>query len=299
MARPIKAGVDYFQHDTDSMGKKTLFTLESRFGNDGYAFWFKLLEILGTQDGFYYDCGNPADWLYLVAKTRVDEVTATEILNTLSQIGAIDTELWDCKIIWIQKFVDRLKVLFDKRVSEIPKKPSIRSGNPTISHISEAETPHRIEENSIEQDITPHNPPRGDAEINNENEQDESLTVETAKGTGSEKPVDHSMTPVKKRFEEFWDGYPKKVGKGAAERAWAKIKPSEELLQKMLKAIEIQKQSFDWTKEGGQFIPYPATWLNGKRWEDEYETQTQFNSMSSFDEDEFFEKAVKRSLSGV
>jgi hypothetical protein len=29
-------------------------------------------------------------------------------------------------------------------------------------------------------------------------------------------------------------------------------------------------RSEDWTKEGGQYIPYPATWLNAKGWEDEY-----------------------------
>ena len=40
MARPIKAGVDYFPHDTDAASRKTIFTLESIFGNDGYAFWF-------------------------------------------------------------------------------------------------------------------------------------------------------------------------------------------------------------------------------------------------------------------
>ncbi|HBR31931.1 MAG TPA: hypothetical protein DD733_07595, partial [Clostridiales bacterium] len=135
MARPIKSGVDYFPHDTDSASRKTLFTLESKFGNDGYAFWFKLLEILGTQEGLYYDCGNPAGWLFLVAKTRVDEVTATEILNILSQIGAIDAELWECKIVWIQNFVDRLKPLYDKRVAKIPDKPSYRSENPVASDV--------------------------------------------------------------------------------------------------------------------------------------------------------------------
>lgn len=77
------------------------------------------------------------------------------------------------------------------------------------------------------------------------------------------------------RFRAFWSEYPKKTGKGAAEKAFQKIKPSEDLLQSMLKAIENQKQSDQWRRDNGQFIPLPATWLNQKRWEDETEINTQ------------------------
>ena len=71
------------------------------------------------------------------------------------------------------------------------------------------------------------------------------------------------------RFDAFWNAYPKKVGKGAAEKAFKKIKPSGELLQKMLDAIVVQKQSDQWRRDNGQYIPNPATWLNQTRWEDE------------------------------
>lgn len=73
------------------------------------------------------------------------------------------------------------------------------------------------------------------------------------------------------RFTVFWQAYPKKVAKGAAERAWRKIKPSAELLQEMLAAIERGKVSKQWNKDNGQYIPNPSTWLNQKRWEDELE----------------------------
>lgn len=66
-------------------------------------------------------------------------------------------------------------------------------------------------------------------------------------------------------FAEFWLAYPKKVGKGAAEAAWKKQRPS---LPDVLLAIGRQTKSEQWQKEGGQFIPNPATWLNQKRWED-------------------------------
>lgn len=67
-------------------------------------------------------------------------------------------------------------------------------------------------------------------------------------------------------FKQFWAAYPKKIGKGAAWKAWvmASVPTST-----VLAAIEAQKQTDQWRKDNGQFIPHPATWLNQRRWEDE------------------------------
>lgn len=70
-------------------------------------------------------------------------------------------------------------------------------------------------------------------------------------------------------FERFWNAYPKKKGKEAARRAWRKLRPDMALCRVMAEALDRQRQSGDWQREGGKFIPYPATWLNGRRWEDE------------------------------
>lgn len=67
-------------------------------------------------------------------------------------------------------------------------------------------------------------------------------------------------------FDLFWQAYPKKVGKQAARKAFHRAKaPVESLLH----AISEQKRSAQWSREGGRFIPNPATWLNQGRWEDE------------------------------
>lgn len=71
------------------------------------------------------------------------------------------------------------------------------------------------------------------------------------------------------RFDEFWKSYPRKENKPNARTAWKKLNPDEALLQTILKAVGDQKQSEGWLKEKGRFIPHPATWLNGRRWEDE------------------------------
>lgn len=67
-------------------------------------------------------------------------------------------------------------------------------------------------------------------------------------------------------FARFWASYPRKEGKQKAAAAFGKVTVSTDIL---LAALERQKKSSQWTKDNGQFIPHPATWLNGKRWEDE------------------------------
>lgn len=67
-------------------------------------------------------------------------------------------------------------------------------------------------------------------------------------------------------FDRFWAAYPRKVGKGAAERSFERIRPDAALLDGMLRAIETQRQSDTWLRG---YIPNPATWLNQRRWEDE------------------------------
>lgn len=76
-------------------------------------------------------------------------------------------------------------------------------------------------------------------------------------------------------FERFWQTYPRKKAKDAALKAWKKLKPDKNLLNVILAAIEREKLSDQWRKDNGQFIPYPATWLNGRRWEDDLKQSSQ------------------------
>ena len=69
-------------------------------------------------------------------------------------------------------------------------------------------------------------------------------------------------------FAEFWTAYPKKVKKPDAIKAWKQVN-GDNLTSAILESVETFKTSQGWTKDNGQFIPYPASWLRGKRWEDE------------------------------
>ncbi len=104
---------------------------------------------------------------------------------------------------------------------------------------------------------------------------------------------------IEARFALFWQAYPKKKAKSDARKAWLKLRPSEELLKVILDAIAAQKKSTDWLKDGGQFIPYPSTWLNRGQWMDEIMVEAVSDPVqpkySEFDAAGAFEAALKRS----
>lgn len=79
-------------------------------------------------------------------------------------------------------------------------------------------------------------------------------------------------------FNIFWRAYPKKVAKQKAQTALdAVLKEAikqgletvDQLMARILSSLERMSKSSDWLKDGGQFIPHAATWIQGKRWEDE------------------------------
>lgn len=85
-------------------------------------------------------------------------------------------------------------------------------------------------------------------------------------------------------FEIFWKAYPKRVGgKKNALRAWERAQDRPALAE-ILAVLERSKQTEQWKKDGGQFIPYPATWLNRGMWADDLKPmESAFKrSMNSF-----------------
>ena len=101
------------------------------------------------------------------------------------------------------------------------------------------------------------------------------VTTGGSSTTGSFESSLPNLTPVatatSEAFEAFWRAYPRKVSKGDAEKAWAKAKVDQDLRVRIMAKLNLLKKSPQWLKEGGQFVPYPASWLNAKGWEDEVE----------------------------
>jgi hypothetical protein len=70
-------------------------------------------------------------------------------------------------------------------------------------------------------------------------------------------------------FWMFWRMYPKKDIVGAALRQWKLLQPDSETVEKIVRDLAKRVKSFDWTKDGGKWIPYAHTYLANKRWLDE------------------------------
>ena len=125
MARTPKDTVDYFPHDAHASAESnTLAVLEGHFGNDGYAFWFKLLEKLASTDGHSLDCSDSRRLQVFCGKAHITEDKGVEMLNLLVEMDTIDRELWETnRVIWCQNLVDNLADVYRNRRREMPLKP--------------------------------------------------------------------------------------------------------------------------------------------------------------------------------
>ena len=139
MARPQRHNVDYFPHYCDH--GKILFILEKNWGNDGYAFFYKLYELLGKANGHTVNLNSAEAWEYFAAKTGVSGPVIEEIMQKLVVLGVIDGELWSRRIVWSQAFVDSLVSVYHKREGFIPQKPALPERKPALSEVKPTETP--------------------------------------------------------------------------------------------------------------------------------------------------------------
>lgn len=84
-------------------------------------------------------------------------------------------------------------------------------------------------------------------------------------------------------FDSFWRFYPRKAGKEAARKAWAKLRPDEHIMQLILDNVRERVEKGEWRKDNQSYILHASTYLNQKRWEDEVleqHTQTRTNPES-------------------
>jgi len=152
MSRPKKREVDYFPHYCEH--GKVLFIIENKWGNEGYAFFYKLCELLGKKEGHSYDCNESGSWEYLLAKTLLDGEKATDILNTLYELKVIDNTLWESKIIWMQSFVDSIIDVYARRKVDLPVKPVLTTTQiPTSGVIDDINPQSKVKESKVKNTI--------------------------------------------------------------------------------------------------------------------------------------------------
>ena len=125
------------------------------------------------------------------------------------------------------------------------------------------------------------NPSDSKNDSENDSKNGSGLKEKKEKVREEEPPYSPPTGGEKEPFDVFWKAYPRKSGKGAAQKSFEKIDSS--LYPSILAAVEAQKKCEQWKRDGGQYIPYPATWLNQRRWEDEItEREDAKNGQSRF-----------------
>lgn len=114
MAREQRKDVDYFPHEC-THGRK-MHIIEARYGNNGYAAWFKLLEELGKANNHFIDISEEMTLMFLTSVFKLDEELTLKILSDLSKLDAIDSYLFDnFKVIYSHKFCESVKDAYRNR----------------------------------------------------------------------------------------------------------------------------------------------------------------------------------------
>lgn len=235
MARPNKETLDYFQHDSDSSKKKTLRIMFNHFQHEGISFWWQLLEQISANRNLVIDLRNPDVVEDLASQMRFTPERMLEMIDKLASLDAIDRLLWGQKIIWCQNLIDRHEDVFKRWKNGTPIKPELMS---TETQLMSTET-----------------------------QENNTIIPQIKRKEIKRKEINNGL------FDIFYEAYPVKKSKGDAERAFIKLKPDQELVDKMVKAIQSQKKERKRLRSLHQFVPewkHPATWLNKKCWEDEY-----------------------------
>lgn len=124
MARPLRHTVDYFPHYIGD-GKK-VYIIDKKYGNDGYAVWFKLLEALAKTDDHWLDLQNSTNMLYQPSRCNVSKETMEAIITDLVTLGEFDAELWEKeRVLWSDKFTSSIRDAYTKRLNNCPDREVI------------------------------------------------------------------------------------------------------------------------------------------------------------------------------
>lgn len=158
--------------------------------------------------------------------------TVSELISELASRGYITVEVCRAKVNKGAGAVEMRKIWLNSRFDcDLTLSGKNRIGYPEKKGDP---IPQKVKENNTSINNNPRNPQEGDA-----------------------------------RFDAFWKAYPHKMDKQKAVKSFRKLKVDDELLKVILAALEKQKRSPQWNEDEGRYIPYPATWLNNRRWEAE------------------------------
>lgn len=255
----------WLQLKDDFFDNKEIRKLRKIPGGDTYTIIYQkmLLFCLKTGGTLVYE-GTEDDLAEQLSLQIDEDQAAIEItLNYLQKNGLIERVSED------EFFLNKVPELTGSETDSAERMRKLRSRKNTdaLSITSQCDALPLQSDNDVTNSDT--NVRKSDGDIDIEIDTEKDIYPPLSPHGGRDDAEKAARTSTRTGFEAFWNVYPRKNDKGHAVKVWKRLRPDGELLAKMLRAIEAQKRSYDWTKDGGRFIPMPATWLNGMRWEDE------------------------------
>jgi len=265
MARPNKTGLSYFPYDVDFFDDFKVRKLIRRQGGKAIAVYALLLCFI-YKNGYYI--GSDEELPFIIAeKLGYDEVYVREVINNLFALELLDEGMYKShgiltsrgiqnRFAKVQEMIGRRKYEITEYSLQSKETPVLREETPVLRE----ETPVLREETPVLRDFA--------VQIKEKEKENKNKPPLPPGGGSPPAKAGGGGRGVFSLFETFWEAYPRKVGKGAAKKKFnAAIKKTT--LDAMFSALEAQKQSEQWQRDNGQYIPHPATWLNQERWDDE------------------------------
>lgn len=258
MARPLKAGLDYFPLDVDIDSDDKIQLIEGLYRTDGFATYMKLLMKIYS-DGFYYKWGEK-EKILMAKRIGISVELVEKIVLDCIKYGLFSEKLWLNHELLSSAGIQRryFNACGKKKKGQIEAEYLLLDQEEILENCPE------ITFYSIIQGITPIIPEKTIVIP--------VLSTQTKLNKTKLNKTIYSANPT--FFELFWKSYPKKEKKAKSKEWFDKHKVNQETFDLIMSKLEMFKKTSQWVKDGGKFIPQPITWLNQQRWEDEINLDT-------------------------
>lgn len=296
----------YFPHDSNARQDVKILKLRIKHGWAGYGLYWGIIEALRDQDNYAFEADQP-ELISLAVGCSIDEITP--VLNTCLEVGLLKKEDGYIFSPSLKRRMERVDDIREKRrlagkkraeqMQEETKEEtedkieesndeqevstclayarqmlSTCSANENqMLSIKEKKIKEKERESKEKERVLNTLSANASVGLCVCDEPSNDVTEEQEEQT-EDPPQKHKGQIMSKtqleRFNQFWHEYPKKKAKVAAMKAWAKLKPDDVLFDAIMLGLRRARASIEWKREGGRFIPHPATFLNQGRWEDEY-----------------------------
>jgi hypothetical protein len=247
----------YFSHDANARNDLKILQMRSVYGYQGYGWYWAIVESMREQEDFRISMRGQYVWDAIATALQCDCNMAQKFVDDcVNEFKLFES---DGEFFWSDSLCQRMDKMNHKS-KKARNSANVRWDDANVPHVGCDRIATAPQENESAREKK-----RKETKRKESKDLDHfPLSNEPVSDVVKQKGVLYTAG-----FLEFWTCYPRKVSKKNAQMAWAKVRPDEVLLQKMIAAIKDQMTSPQWTRDNGDSIPHPATWLNGERWTDE------------------------------